>query len=394
VPDIKLATQELHLVESRENDALLLFEDSYGNLTAKIPRYTLLTGAGFRAMGASAVEAAQGTQETAMPTSRAKALMALFALQYPIFQAPHGNATGPELAAAISGAGAMGALALSGRTPEAARQLVASVRRQTTRPFLVNYILTFDPQSAVAALDAGAPVVQFSWGLPTKGLITAVRSASAKFGVQVGNVDGARAALDLGADYLVCQGTEAGGHVQSSTPLYELLTRVLEEAKQTPVLAAGGIGHGRKIREVLLAGASGAVLGTRFVATQESVAHPDYKNAIIRAHAKDTAFTTCFQDGWPGATHRALRNSTLTRWEAAGCPPVGRRPGEGDVIATRPDGTKVLRYNLGSPDRDLQGAITDFAMHAGQGVDDIKDLPPARDLVGRLWAECLAASRA
>jgi nitronate monooxygenase len=236
--------------------------------------------------------------------------------------------------------------------------------------------------------------VQFSWGLPTAALIASVRGAGARPGIQVGNVDGARAALDAGADYLVCQGTEAGGHVQSSTRLSDLLPEVLEVAQSIPVLAAGGIGSGHKIREALLAGAAGVVLGTRFVATEESLAHSEYKNAIIRAQAKDTAFTVCFQDGWPGATHRTLRHATLVRWEAAGCPPVGRRPGEGDVVATRTDGTKVLRYYLGSPDRGLEGAITDLAMHAGEGVEDVKDLPPARDVVRRLWAECLDASRA
>lgn len=91
--------------------------------------------------------------------------MALFGLQYPIFQAPHGNATGSELVVAISNAGAMGALALSGRSPDAARELVATVRRQTKQSFLVNYILAFAPQSLGAVLEAGAPVVQFSWGL-------------------------------------------------------------------------------------------------------------------------------------------------------------------------------------------------------------------------------------
>ena len=103
-------------------------------------------------------------------------------------------------------------------------------------------------------------------------------------GVQVANREGARMALDLGIDYLVCQGTEAGGHVQSGTPLYELLPNVLDEARNTPVLAAGGIGTGQRIRTALLAGASAAVLGTRFVATQESRAHPDYKSAILKAH--------------------------------------------------------------------------------------------------------------
>ena len=111
-------------------------------------------------------------------------------------------------------------------------------------------------------------------------------------------------------------------------PLETLPCSNLEEAKDIPVLAAGGSGHGQKIKTALLPGASGAVLGTRFVATQESLAHPEYKSAILRAHATDTALSVCLQDGWPSATHRALRNRTFERWEAAGCPSVGRRPGE------------------------------------------------------------------
>jgi nitronate monooxygenase len=283
----------------------------------------------------------------------------------------------------------MGALALTRSAPESARASVAKVRELTKRPFLVNYILAFDPVSLAAALDAGAPVIQLSWGLPTKDMMAAARAAGAKVGVQIGNVAGARAALDLGADYLICQGTEAGGHVQSSAPLYDLLPALLDEAKDTPVLAAGGIGNGQKIRNALMAGASGAVLGTRFVATQESRAHADYKSAILQGHAKDTALSVCFQDGWPGATHRALRNETFVRWEAAGCPAIGKRPGEGDVLATHADGTKVLRYNSYTPGSDLKGTVSELVLYAGQSVDNVKDLPPAGDLVRRLWAECL-----
>jgi nitronate monooxygenase len=224
-------------------------------------------------------------------------------------------------------------------------------------------------------------------------MMSAARAAGASVGVHIGSVTGARAALDLGTDYLVCQGTEAGGHVQSSALLYDLLPEVLDEAKDTPVLVAGGIGNGQKIKKGLLAGASGAVLGTRFVATQESGAHPDYKRAILKAHEKDTALSVCFQDGWPGAMHRALRNDTFVRWEAAGCPPVGKRPGEGDVLAAHPDGTKVLRYNSYTPGGDLKGTVSELVMYAGQGVDDVKDLPGAGELVRRLWAECLETTR-
>jgi nitronate monooxygenase len=234
-------------------------------------------------------------------------------------------------------------------------------------------------------------VVQFSWGLPTKELVAAVRQTGAKFGVQVGTAEGARAALDLGADYVVSQGNEAGGHVQSSTPLYELLPRVLEEANGAPVVVAGGIGHGAKIRAALVAGASGALLGTRFVACRECAAHQVYKDALIRAQAKDTALSVCFQNEWAGATHRTLRNGTLVRWESAGCPPPGKRPGEGDIIATRPDGRRVVRYSADGPQSGYQGTLTDLAMYAGQGVGDVKDVPGARELVDRLWMECLAA---
>lgn len=346
-----------------------------------------LGSAGLGMLGLSATAEAQTPRRQAMPTPLAKALMEIFGLQYPIFQGPAG---GLALASAMSNAGALGHVGLWMLPPEAARTVVTQLRSQTKQPFIVNYLLSFEPRSLPAALDAGAPVVQFSWGLPTKEAVTAVRQARSKFGVQVGSVQGAQAALDLGADYLVAQGNEAGGHVQSSTPLYELLPRVLEAAKRTPVLVAGGISHGGTLRTALEAGASGAVMGTRLMATQESDAHTDYKTALVRAEASDTAMSVCFQEGWPGATHRTLRNGTLVRWESAGCPPVGRRPGEGDVVATQPGGAPVVRYSPVPPLRDFQGTVTDLAMYAGMGVGDVRDIPKARQLLERLWAECLA----
>jgi nitronate monooxygenase len=321
--------------------------------------------------------------------------MALFGLKYPIFEAPHGPmATSPELAIAVSNAGAMGAIALTNLALDRARDAVSRVRAATKGPFFVNYILTRltgDGQEAFrTALDAGAPIVQFSWGLPTKEAISAIRAAGAKLGMQVTSSESARAALDLGADYLVCQGTEAGGHVQATRGLYETLPTVLDEAKQKPVIASGGIGNGQGIRKALLAGASGAMLGTRFVATIESHAHPDYKQAMIAGHARDTALTICFQDGWP-AMHRALRNRTFVMWDSAGCPSPGRRPGEGDVVATGPDGSKFLRYSSWAPGRELQGAPVEMALYAGLSVEFVKDLPRAAELVERLWQECEAA---
>jgi nitronate monooxygenase len=356
----------------------------------KLPRRKFL----HLAAGAAAlpVYAAQSQSPIAMPTPSAKALMALFGLKYPIFEAPHGGSTSPELASAVSNAGAMGALAGLRRADEA-HDAVSKVRSSTKGPFFVNYILRIEPVSLKAALDAGAPIVQFSWGMPSKEIVSAVRSAKAGLGIQVTSAESARAALDLGADYLVCQGTEAGGHVQANRGLYEILPEVLNEARQIPVVASGGIGNGQGIDKALLAGASAAMLGTRFVATVESNAHPDYKQAIIAAHAKDTALTTCFQDGWPNAPHRALRNRTFVMWDAAGCPPAGKRPGEGDVLGTTTDGSQVLRYYGGHPLLGWEGRVTECALWAGLGADFIKDIPPAGELVERLWRECEAAHR-
>ena len=212
-------------------------------------------------------------------------------------------------------------------------------------------------------------------------------------GVQVPNVDGARRALDLGADYLICRGVEAGGHVQALSALYESLPAVIADAKSIPVLAAGGIANGAHIRRALLAGASGVLIGTRFIATREALAHEEYKTALTRAKATDTVLTICFQDGWPNAPHRALRNRTIDMWEAAGCPPPGKRPGEGDALTTNAvTGATKRRYSVGSPIQDDRGTISDLPLWSGQGVDAIRDLPSAADLVPRLWRECLAAT--
>ena len=355
-------------------------------------------GAVLGAVSPPELNAGQNQGPSAMPTPRAKTLMSLFNLKYAIFEAPHGRATGPELAIAVSNAGAMGALALASRSIVEVRAFVSKVRVATKGPFAVNFILALMPGNETAALkaalDAGAPVVQLSWGMPPKEMVAAIRSAGAKLGMQVTSAESARAALDLGADYLVCQGTEAGGHVQANRGLYETLPEVLQEARQIPVVASGGIGDGQGIRKALLAGASAAMLGTRFVATAESYAHAAYQRALIAAHAKDTVLTVCFERGWPNAIHRVLRNRTFVMWDAAGCPPAGKRPGEGDVIATRPDGTQILRYQTASYDRELRGAVEEGALYAGLGVDLVKDLPPAGELVERLWRECELAGRA
>jgi nitronate monooxygenase len=269
--------------------------------------------------------------------------------------------------------------------------MVREVRERTDRPFQVNFALHFSPLALEAVLAAGAPVITFSWGDPTP-YISLVRAAGARVGIQVTSPEGARRMAALYPDFLICQGVEAGGHVQSTTPLWDLLPRVVESAGEIPVVAAGGIADGAGIVKALRLGASAALLGTRFVATVESRAHPDYKAELVRATAADTALTVCFDGGWPYATHRVLRNTTLETWEAAGSPAVGRRPGEGDIVAYTASGEPIYRYEDIGPRIGMTGDIAAMCLYAGTSCAGITDIPTAAEVVARLEREIAALS--
>lgn len=322
-------------------------------------------------------------QTVAGSGERIKKLLTLFSLKYPIFQAAPG---GERLAIAIANAGGMGAIGLD-------LELIKKVKASTSGSFYCNYILSWGdpkPEFLERALDAGPPAVQFSWGIPGKETISLIKSSNSKLGIQVASKDGAKTALDLGADFLFCQGVEAGGHVQAHKALQDVLKDVLQVASDIPVLAAGGIATGHDMRKVINAGASGVVMGTRFIATVESDLHDEYKNSLVQAGENSTVFTNCFNKfngGEWDAMHRVLRNETFTMWEAAGCPLTGNRPGEKDIIATSSDGSTFERYSLMPPVQWLQGQVTELAMYAGQGVSKVNNIPTAGDLIESLWKE-------
>lgn len=320
-------------------------------------------------------------------SEHARAFVGKMGIRYPIVQAVFGGGT-PELAAAIAEAGGLGGMGLSWSSEAEVRDHVQRTRALTKSPFAVGYVLAFGANTLPVALDAGAPVIQFSFGIPSREQVASIRRAGARFGIQIGNLLGARQALDTGADYLSCQGQEAGGHIQAQASWRDRLGDIMAAAGQTPVLVAGGLGSGRDLRNVLALGASGGVFGTRFVATREYPAHPEYKNRLIGARASDTALTVCFDGGWPGALHRVLRNPTLERWEAAGAKPEGSRPGEGDVVG-RLGEMSFERYSIFPPFAPTTGQPEEMAMYAGLGVGEIRDIPGAAELVRRIWKECI-----
>lgn len=203
----------------------------------------------------------------------------------------------------------------------------------------------------------------------------------------------AERAADQGVDFIVAQGREAGGHLTGEAPLMTMLPAVLDAARGIPVVAAGGIADGRGLAAALTLGACGAWMGTRFVASEESGCHPGHKQMIVKSGLSDLIETTLFDGGWPNSPHRVIANSTFERWKAAGCPPAGSRPGEGERIGTFPEGAPMLRYNVATPWETMDGDWEAGPLYAGTSAALITAVEPVSQVLARTGAEAEAALR-
>src|ERR1700685_3702214 len=277
----------------------------------------------------------------------------LLGIDQPIVQAPMSAV--PELAAAVSNAGALGMVTLTWSTP--AGDPVRETAALTDRPFGGNLILGSDQHHRLdEALDAGLRIVSLFWGDPT-GYVEQIHDANAVVLHTVGSAEEARRAVACGVDVVAGQGWEAGGHVGGQVAPLPLVPAVVDAVAPVPVIAAGGIGDARGVAAVLALGAQAAWLGTRFLLAQEMPIHEEYQRRVINAAETDAQWYADLYDvGWPDAPHRALSNSTSAMWEAAGRPPLGSRPKEG-VIATFPSGEEILRYEPAAPMVGTTGEI-------------------------------------
>jgi nitronate monooxygenase len=306
-----------------------------------------------------------------------------FSLDIPIVQGPMGGAAGPDLVAAVANAGGLGVLPVWVLAAEEVAHAVSETQALTARGFAVNVRADLHQLDHIrAAIDAGVSIIHLFWGDPFASM-GPIHAAKARMIATIGDADAARAALDAGADSLIAQGVEAGGHVLSELPLRTLLETVLPVAGHVPVVAAGGLADATDVAEVMRLGASGALLGTRFVATREAIAHDDYKQALLEAGANATARSVCFDIGWPDAPHRHLKNTTYTAWEDAGRPAPGARPGEGELVLRMGD-VEFPRYSVMPPQHGMVGDIRAAVMYAGTGVERINGCPDASAVVREL----------
>jgi nitronate monooxygenase len=301
-------------------------------------------------------------------------------IDVPVVQAPVGSVSTPELAAAVTEAGGLGTLAMSWRAESAISRVYRTATDRTDGPVGVNVVLDdstgeLPPADCLdACLDAGASVVSFSFGRADP-YVERVHDAGGTALVTVGSADQARAAVDAGADVVVTQGAESGGHLQSDVSTMALVPRVAE-AVDVPVVAAGGISDGAGLAAALTLGADGVWLGTRFVATRESGAHPAYRDRLLDSEATATRRTEQFDRGWPDQPHRVVETDA----------PDGTAT---DPVAYTQAGEPIEANADLPPLEGMSGDVDALPHYGGQSVGGVTDIPPAGAVVDRLVEEAV-----
>ncbi|NEM05436.1 NAD(P)H-dependent flavin oxidoreductase [Geodermatophilus normandii] len=306
---------------------------------------------------------------------------ALVGCSVPIQQAPMGAVSSPDLAVAVAEAGGVGTITSLGLPPEVLLRRLDGMRRRTSGVLSANVVTQDVDEQVVVDIAGRVRLVDFFWFDPSPRLVEVAHRSGALVGWQVGSVAEARAAVDAGCDVVTVQGVEAGGHVRGSEPLLPLLREVLG-AVEVPVLAAGGITDGRSFAEVMAAGAAGARIGTRFLATTESGASPAYKQAVVDAAGDSTVITDAFADCPLCATSpraRVLRAAVERLAEL-----------DDDVVGTVSMGGARVPVPRGSglpPVAGAEGHLDAMAMYAGAGVGSVTDVRPAAEVVAELMAD-------
>jgi nitronate monooxygenase len=326
-----------------------------------------------------------GTWSTKRPTGADPAFLRrslstefteLFGVRHPIALAPMGGSAGGALAAAVSRGGGLGLLGAGNGDREWLDRELPIVASGTDQPWGVGFwTWAIDVGAVERALEYGPRAVMLSFGDPSP-FVELVRQTGAVLIIQVTDLEEARQAVDLGADVVVAQGTEAGGHGagrgRSTLPFVPV---VVDLAASVPVLAAGGIADGRGLAAALALGAAGALIGTRFQATIEALVDPAITRAIIEGRGQDTERSRVLDiargSRWPSKyPARTLGHPYLDRWrgreaELAG-DPQARQDYQNDVA---------------------RGVIPPLPVWASEAVDLITDLPSAADLVTTLAAQ-------
>ncbi|MFJ6084494.1 NAD(P)H-dependent flavin oxidoreductase [Streptomyces sp. NPDC092369] len=299
----------------------------------------------------------------------------LFGVRHPIASAPMGGSAGGALAAAVSRGGGLGLVGAGGGEREwLAREL--PIVAGGGHPWGVGFLSWAADVGAVEqALEYGPDAVVLSFGDPSP-FAESVRAAGAALIVQVTDLEEARRAIDAGADVVVAQGTESGGHgARHGRATLPFVPVVVDLAAPVPVLAAGGIADGRGVAAALVLGAAGALIGTRFQATAEALVEPASARAILEGRGEDTernrVLDIARSSPWPDRyTARTLGHPYLDRWR-----------GREAELAADPGARDAYQADV------ARGDLPSLPVWAGEAVDLVHDLPAAEELVATLAAQ-------
>ncbi len=308
----------------------------------------------------------------------------MLGIEHPIVLGGMGTGTSPALVAAVCEAGGLGVLGATQHGPAEMERAAAAIRALTGKPFGLNLLLFRErPEQYEALLAARPAVVSTAWpnvDQDLAGYVSRAHAAGARFMHMVSTVAEARAAARAGADIIVAQGTEGGGHVgvMGTMPLVPM---VVSAVAPVPVLAAGGVADGRGLAAALALGADGVLLGTRFLASEEAPIAKGFKDAIVESDGHDTLVTdipdVAHGQVWPGAYVRVRRNRFIEEW-------MGR---ENELRRHRAQVSAALRAaaKAGDPDR---GAVM-----LGQTAGLIDRVEPAAELVRQISRDAEAILR-
>lgn len=304
----------------------------------------------------------------------------------------------PDLTIAVCRAGGIGALGVGFTPPELLRAYIRTIRAATDAPFNVNFITCFDNDAQVrVCAEERVPIVSWHWGHPSAANLALLREAGVAYWEQVGTADDARRAVDAGAELVVAQGYEAGGHNyqglpgQAGMPTFVLLPSIVDAVGgQAMVLAAGGISDGRGVAGALALGADGVWVGTRMVATVEAAVHEEHKRRIVAARGEDTVFSSIFGPEWPHFNPMRLqKNRVVEEWnhrlaevpqERSGLPLVGQT-----VLYGQP--MPMNKFNVILPTPETQADWEEMPWLMGQGAGLVHDIKPAGEVVATMMQD-------
>ncbi len=293
----------------------------------------------------------------------------------------------PPLVSLMSNLGAFGVLAGGNMPPELFEEYIDSTRKLTDRPFGVN-LITIAP-NYLAHLEAATAkqvdYIVFAGSIPRRAEVERAKAGGARVICFASTQSMASRMIDYGADALILEGSEAGGHIGHTSTLV-LLQDILYRFDQVPIFVAGGVAHGRMIAHLALMGAAGAQLGTRFVMAEECGAHEKFKQVFARARSREAISTPQYSNKLPVVSVRALNNHAMTHFGTLQLELLEKlKAGE---ITRQTAQYEVEHYWVGSlRDAAVDGDVEHGSLMAGQSVGLVDKVQPLREILTQLVVE-------